>query len=88
LTKHSHKWAVVRVEEAVKAASVDLEDPVVKVVLADLEARAGDGVAADKPDLAGSEVEVKVAQEGRVDLVDLVDKVDLTHKMTPRSRKS
>jgi hypothetical protein len=76
---------VVRVEEAVKAASVDLEDPVVKVVLADLEARAGDGVAADKPDLAGSEVEVKVAQEGRV---DLVDKVDLTHKMTPRSRKS
>jgi hypothetical protein len=85
LTKHSHKWAVVRVEEAVKAASVDLEDPVVKVVLADLEARAGDGVAADKPDLAGSEVEVKVAQEGRV---DLVDKVDLTHKMTPRSRKS
>ena len=72
-------------EEAVKAASVDLEDPVVKVVLVDLEARAGDGVAADKPDLAGSEVEVKVAQEG---LVDLVDKVDLTHKMTPRSRKS
>jgi hypothetical protein len=85
LTKHSHKWAVVRVEEAVKAASVDLEDPVVKVVLVDLEARAGDGVAADKPDLAGSEVEVKVAPEG---LVDLVDKVDLTHKMTPRSRKS
>jgi hypothetical protein len=82
LTKHSHKWAVVRVEEAVKAASVDLEDPVVKVVLVDLEARAGDGVAADKPDLAGSEVEVKVAPEGRVDLVDL------THKMTPRSRKS
>jgi hypothetical protein len=85
LTKHSHKWAVVRVEEAVKAASEDLEDPVVKVAQADLEARAGDGVAADKPDLAGSEVEVKVAPEGRV---DLVDKVDLTHKMTPRSRKS
>jgi hypothetical protein len=85
LTKHSHKWAVVRVEGAVKVASVDLEDPVVKVVLVDLEARAGDGVEADKPDLAGSEVEVKEAPEDRV---DPVDKVDLTHKMTPRSRKS
>jgi hypothetical protein len=55
------------------------------VVLVELEARAGDGVAADKPDLAGSEVEFKVAPEGRA---DLVDKVDQTHKMTPRSRKS